>query len=236
MDVGIRYGDGPGNFGDSALNSRRFSVAIANCVASLASEISQHGRDKITRRANHPKPVQPRCEKYFCFSEMQIRLLIWPSHPRRGAARDRHERAVGCGGRGCCDGRARLTRTAKACGSGARRWRQVREKQASRGRWWQKSPAHQGERAISRKTIAQGRPDALRFTCMLVCAFPCAHCTRDRGCSAHPAFPAPSVFKGVPLTASLGRIAPREGGVAFAYFSFPSPPRRAMRIAAARSR
>jgi hypothetical protein len=27
---------------------------------------------------------------------------------------------------------------------------------------------------------------------MLVCAFFCAHCTRDRGCSVHPAFPAPS--------------------------------------------
>jgi hypothetical protein len=31
-----------------------------------------------------------------------------------------------------------------------------------------------GERAISRQTIAQGRPDALRWTCMLVCALPCA--------------------------------------------------------------
>src|SRR6266436_9404306 len=31
---------------------------------------------------------------------------------------------------------------------------------------------------------------------MLVCAFSCAICTRDRGCSAHPAFPAPSVFRG----------------------------------------
>jgi hypothetical protein len=49
-----------------------------------------------------------------------------------------------------------------------------------------------GERGISRQTIAQGRPDALRWTCMLVCALPCAHCTRDRGCSAHPVFPAPS--------------------------------------------
>src|SRR6266446_10568687 len=27
---------------------------------------------------------------------------------------------------------------------------------------------------------------------MLVCALLCAHCTRDRGCSAHPVFPAPS--------------------------------------------
>ena len=30
---------------------------------------------------------------------------------------------------------------------------------------------------------------------MLVCAFFCASCTRDRGCSAHPAFPAPSVWR-----------------------------------------
>jgi hypothetical protein len=52
------------------------------------------------------------------------------------------------------------------------------------------------ERAISRQTIAQGRPDALRWTCMLVCALPCAHCTRDRGCSAHPVFPAPSRYGG----------------------------------------
>ena len=53
-----------------------------------------------------------------------------------------------------------------------------------------------GERGISRQTIAQGRPDALRWTCMLVCALPCAHCTRDRGCSAHPVFPAPSHSRG----------------------------------------
>src|SRR5450432_1728603 len=31
---------------------------------------------------------------------------------------------------------------------------------------------------------------------MLVCAFFCTFCTRDRGCSAHPVFPAPSVQEG----------------------------------------
>ncbi len=31
---------------------------------------------------------------------------------------------------------------------------------------------------------------------MLVCAFFAQSCTRDRGCSAHPAFPAPSVRRG----------------------------------------
>ena len=33
-----------------------------------------------------------------------------------------------------------------------------------------KKAGHQGERAISRKAIAQGRSDCLRWTCMLVCA------------------------------------------------------------------
>ena len=36
-------------------------------------------------------------------------------------------------------------------------------------------------------------------------------CTRDRGCSAHPAFPAPSF--GEMAQANLGQIVPREGEV-----------------------
>ena len=43
-------------------------------------------------------------------------------------------------------------------------------------------------------SLAQGMPECSDCTCMLVCAFLCTHCTRDRGCSGHPAFPAPSVF------------------------------------------
>src|SRR5882762_1870299 len=35
-------------------------------------------------------------------------------------------------------------------------------------------------------------------------------CTRDRGCSAHPAFPAPSFLSRVAIDAKLGRIAPRD--------------------------
>src|SRR5581483_8924705 len=52
------------------------------------------------------------------------------------------------------------------------------------------SPVLRGEHAISRKTIAQGRPGRPGRTCMLVCVF--LFCTRDRGCGQHPAFPAPS--------------------------------------------
>jgi hypothetical protein len=35
-------------------------------------------------------------------------------------------------------------------------------------------------------------------------------CTRDRGCSAHPAFPAPSSFERDNVHANLGQILPRE--------------------------
>src|SRR6266702_4480789 len=35
-------------------------------------------------------------------------------------------------------------------------------------------------------------------------------CTRDRGCSAHPAFPAPSVLEGGNVPAKLGRNPPRD--------------------------
>jgi hypothetical protein len=45
---------------------------------------------------------------------------------------------------------------------------------------------------------------------MLVCVFVCANCTRDRGCSEHPVFPAPSDFKEGREEANLGRSAPRE--------------------------
>src|SRR3954453_8623428 len=34
----------------------------------------------------------------------------------------------------------------------------------------------------------------LQLPCMLVCRFVCANRTRDRGCSKHPVFPAPSKF------------------------------------------
>src|SRR6266702_1976236 len=44
---------------------------------------------------------------------------------------------------------------------------------------------------------------------MLVCAFFAQICTRDRGCSAHPAFPAPSRLEGK-STQRLGRIARRD--------------------------
>jgi|SRR6478735_9115215 len=44
---------------------------------------------------------------------------------------------------------------------------------------------------------------------MLVCASFVRNCTRDRGCSEHPVFPAPSLLEGE-IEVNLGRSAPRD--------------------------
>jgi hypothetical protein len=68
-------------------------------------------------------------------------------------------------------------------------------------------PDRRGEHGISRKAITQGMPDASAEP-VCSCAHPLSHCARDRGCSVHPAFPAPS-FEGEPCQ-RLGRSAPRD--------------------------
>src|SRR5437763_15691665 len=68
------------------------------------------------------------------------------------------ERGAGCGGRKgaenerCWSVRQRRVVLTPHC------WR----------RRWQQYMAHRGERVISRKAIAQGMSDVLRFTCMLM--------------------------------------------------------------------
>ena len=58
-----------------------------------------------------------------------------------------------------------------------------------------KRAVHRGELEVSRKAIAQGRPECSRCPVCSCARFVCANRTRDRGCSAHPVFPAPSVFE-----------------------------------------
>ena len=98
-----------------------------------------------------------------------------------------------CGGRGCAFDEWRVRRTAKSCGPDTPTLVSSRAG-FIRAAMVAKEPGHQGERAISRKTIAQGRPDVSAEP-VCSCAFLHLFCTRDRGCSAHPVFPAPSDFK-----------------------------------------
>src|SRR2546430_11604124 len=88
--------------------------------------------------------------------------------------------------------RACVKRTAKSCGSGAAVLALSPREAKLLGGDGGKRAVLREEREVSRKATAQGRPGCSRWTCMLVCAFAMCTGTRDRGCSKHPVFPAPS--------------------------------------------
>jgi len=154
--------------------------------------------------------VHPLSQKYFCFSEYTNQSITRPvPHPQEG--RFAIVTDVGRGMRWTfwCSVTSCTKRTAKPCGPDAptlasSSW----EASWFSGAMVATKPGRQGEHGVSRKTIAQGMSDRLRCP-VCSCAFFCAVCTRDRGCSAHPAFPAPS-FSGARYFASPGRI-PRRG-------------------------
>ena len=106
---------------------------------------------KTARRANHfvfelyrvNSPAQKYSSSKFRYSE------IYESRPlHRGAFRERHERGVGCDGRGGNARRAWLTRTAKSCGPDA---------PTLVSSWWMhhslttvaKAAGHRGEHEVS---------------------------------------------------------------------------------------
>ncbi len=93
-----------------------------------------------------------------------------PSRPKRGAARDRHERGAGCGGReGALDEQRRCGRRSRVVLT-PRCWRQVCEKQASRGRRWQKSRSPRRARSKPLKPLRrEGRTVSAEPVCS--CAF-----------------------------------------------------------------
>jgi hypothetical protein len=168
--------------------------------------------DQLTRRANQQKSVQPYQQKYSAFAVGQISDLTPRVSPKRGAGRDRQVR---CGGmRWTLMSRRRtwLTRTAKSCGPGARRWRQVRETQASHGRRWQKSPSHRGDHEVSRKPLRrEGRSVSAEPVCS--CAFSlCIFAHETAGAARTRLSLRPLLAERVKSDATLGHVMPRECG------------------------
>ena len=130
----------------------------------------------------------------FHFRKIRKCVLFPPSRShKRGASRSSRTLGAGCGGRNGDARRAALKRTAKACGPDAPTLAsRSRDYPANDGGKRARSP---GRARISRKTIAQGMPADCGVPVVAnACAF-C--CTRGRGCTAHPAFPAPSYFSRV---------------------------------------
>ena len=131
-----------------------------------------------------------------------ILLLFTPKSPGIDSARltadkgvygHRHERAVRCDGRRWRDRRTRRMRTAKSCGSDVAVLALHPGEAKLFGYNGGKRAVLRGELPeVSRKAIAQGRPECSRCPVCSCAVFVCANRTRDRGCSKHPVFPAAS--------------------------------------------
>jgi hypothetical protein len=193
-------------------------------VALLLAMTTLHCRcDKATRRANQQNLSIPSHKNISLNPSGKSKVKSRPSRPARGAYRDRHGRRVRDAVAAAMPGAQDVCRadvsvsehsapdeSIAADGKTVWSWRPLlassrrRSCEALPGFAWAFNPAAteargirlRGERDISLKTTAQGMPECSDCTCMLVCAFLRTYCTRDRGCSKHPAFPAPSCFSG----------------------------------------
>ncbi len=183
--------------------------------------VSLHANGNLLNNFRLIWVIQPPAQKYSAFHRPQISgsFRAVPSRQEGRIAR-RHERGTGCGGRRQRQARSVFAGRLSVSGHGAQDDRRcgVRQNRVvlasvagvklpvansiqpdrsaiKPAAMEAKGIRLQGELGISRQTIAQGMPACSGCTCMLVCALPRAHCTRDRGCSKHPAFPAPSRWR-----------------------------------------
>ena len=165
---------------------------------------------QINTTGKSVKTCPANCVKIFRFRSRPNHRHNSARLTRLRGARDRHERVVRCDGRGWRAGRARRMRTAKSCGSDvavlALRSGEAKLLWDNGG----KRAVLREEHEVSRKAIAQGRPECSRCPVCSCAVFVCANRTRDRGCSKHPVFPAPSVFEEGKRDANLGRNASRD--------------------------
>ena len=75
--------------------------AARNAFSDLGPRATLRAGGKLLSTVNAICPVQPSFKKYSAFSVGQISSTSSPCpFPARGAYRDRHERGMGCGGRG----------------------------------------------------------------------------------------------------------------------------------------
>jgi hypothetical protein len=134
-----------------------------------------------------------------------------PGHPASGRGTLRPivtKREAGSDGRVCAPRRSARDADGEAVWS----WPpdaevKLRKTSFARRRWLQ-SPAHRGDHGVSRKPSRRECRNVRRTLGFeLVCFL---HCTRGRGCDAHPAFPAPSVLARAKIMHDSDAIAPRE--------------------------
>ena len=144
-------------------------------------------------------------QKYSAFVLTQIsRITPLVSRRMRGVGH-RHERAVRCDGRESATRRARLERTVKSCGSGAAVLALSCARASFAGDGGKRAVLRE-EHEVSRKAIAQGRPECSRCP-VCSCAVLFAQIARETaGAASTRSSLRPLISRGRRSFANLGRI------------------------------
>jgi hypothetical protein len=174
----------------------------------------------------------PACKNILIFRNIRSCYgLLVPPRLKRGD-RERHERGVrdAVDVDVLTDERRRRGRRSRVVPT-PRRWRQVSRmlQRSARGDGGKQALAHRGERGVSRKTIAQGRPECSSPTPVDFALLARLFARGPTGAGEHPVFPAPSHSKGAKVSwhssgetrredavsCSLGGHAPRMRGIQY---------------------
>jgi hypothetical protein len=157
---------------------QRVETGLARTAPSRATERHVEALRQNAELLNKLKlicPVQPHLQKDSAFPVGQINSIALPVSSHRGAARDRHGRGAGCGGRGgAIDEQHQSGRRSRVVLT-PRRWRQVGGgNSAGDGDKKARSPGSTKETV---KTIARGMPgfSGVTVVTILVCFLHFAH-------------------------------------------------------------
>ena len=149
------------------------------------SSTSDDERNDFARRANVPRPAS------LISTPNQRQHPVYPASARGAyALSSRNVRRDAMDALATQDER-RVKRTAKSCGPDAPTLASSVAEVSARRRWQQSPVTGESTKETVKPLRREGRIASAEPVCS--CAFlRCTVCTRDRGCSAHPVFPAPS--------------------------------------------
>jgi hypothetical protein len=167
-------------------------------------QIAAQSLRSIGTTGKSPKPVQPLSKEFSASRAGQITAITPRISSTQGALATSRTRGEMRWTRRAPADVKRLTRTAKSCGSGvAVLALSPREAKLLAGDGGKKA-VHRGELEVSRNPSHRESRDASAGPVCSCAPSYAQNCTRDRGCSAHPAFPAPLVFRRAEVTQSSG--------------------------------
>jgi hypothetical protein len=177
--------------------------AQGGLLASCASQIPPQRLRQSNPTGKSPKVCPSLRAKIFRLTRRaNQRYQLAPSHPVRGALRtSRTLRWDAVDATTASDERL-MSRTAKSCGPDAPMLASSFREASFSGVKVARKPGHLGEREVSRKTTAQGKPVLLRFTCGPT---PVLFVARGPRVQSAPGFPcALYVMRGWRMTQSSG--------------------------------